>query len=93
MKTAQKKKIDRYPEQWVCNYCGSEEVYELAYVPMNAEQISWDTVKWPKHNEYTSDCCNGFMGPMLYSEWEEEIIEECNGNKEKYIAILDGGRM
>lgn len=80
------------PDMWVCDYCGSEEVYETAFIPMNGEKIDWDMLIWPKHSEYTSDCCDSFEVPMRYEDWEEHIIEECNGNKEKYIAILDGSR-
>ena len=77
---------------WVCNYCGSEEVYEEAFVPMNNVKLDWDRIIWPKNTAYTSDCCDSFDYPLRYSEWEEQIIEECNGNKDKYIAILDGSR-
>ena len=85
---------------WVCNYCGSEEVYENAYIPMNHSGyeksipvLPLHNVIFPKHENYISDCCDDFEHPLQYSEWEEQIIEECNGNKEKYIAILDGSRM
>ena len=44
------------------------------------------------NSEYFADCCDDFEHPLLYQEWEELIIEECNGNKDKYIAILDGSR-
>tara|TARA_R100000781_G_scaffold9334_1_gene8099 strand:+ start:496 stop:747 length:252 start_codon:yes stop_codon:yes gene_type:complete len=79
-------------DTWVCNWCGSDNVYEEAFVPMNDVKLNWDSILWPKHSAYTSDCCNDFEHPMRYDEWEESIIEECNGNKEKYIAILDGSR-
>jgi len=84
---------------WVCNYCGSENVFESAFIPMNHSGyensipiLSLDNIIWPKYEEYTSDCCDSFDYPLKYSEWEEQIIEECNGNKDKYIAILDGSR-
>lgn len=86
-------------DMWVCNHCGSENVFESAFIPMNHSGyensipvLSISDIVWTKYEEYTSDCCNDFEHPMLYSEWEESIIEECNGNKEKYIAILDGSR-
>jgi len=86
-------------DMWVCNYCGSENVFESAFIPMNHSGyensipiLSLDNIIWPKYEEYTSDCCDSFDYPLRYSEWEEQIIEECNGNKDKYIAILDGSR-
>ena len=80
-------------ETWVCNWCGSDNIYEEAYVPMNFIKLEWKNVLWPrKESTYTSDCCDNFDYPLYYAEWEEQIIEECNGNKDKYIAILDGSR-
>ena len=79
-------------ETWVCNWCGSDDVYENAYVPMNNVKLDWNKIMWPKNSSYKSDCCDNFEHPLRYEEWEEQIIEECNGNKDKYIAILDGSR-
>ncbi len=79
-------------DTWVCNYCGSDDIYETSYVPMNSIKLDWNNVRFPKNAEYFADCCDDFEHPLLYQEWEELIIEECNGNKDKYIAILDGSR-
>jgi hypothetical protein len=81
-------------DTWVCNWCGSEQVYEMIYIPMNAEKLNLDNVIYPKHDDYKSNCsCNNFESPLTYSEWCEEIFEETMGNKEEYLKILDGSRM
>jgi len=87
-------------DMWVCNWCGSEEVYETVYVPMNYNSqahppmLDMDQVIYPKNEEHMSKCnCNGFESPLQYEEWCKKIFEETMGNKEEYHKILDGGRM
>tara|TARA_B100001113_G_scaffold262466_1_gene217386 strand:- start:263 stop:544 length:282 start_codon:yes stop_codon:yes gene_type:complete len=76
-------------EMWVCDYCGTEEVDEKAWVNMNSMEVTEpvdDTYYW-------CNCCNEEVHPMYYPEWQEKIIEECGGNKDKYDKIMDGSRM
>ena len=80
-------------DMWVCNYCGSEEVSQSAWVDINTEKMI-DFVD----GTYWCETCEEETGPMTYFEWAEkiafkEIAEECGGNKDKYHKIMDGSRM
>jgi hypothetical protein len=82
-------------DNWVCNWCGSDDVYYEAHINMN--QTKWDENKAGNivvHSDnYSSGCkCGDFESPMKREEWEEKVFEECSGNKDKYIKILDGER-
>ena len=87
MKIVQKSKD--MDDMWVCDYCGSEEVDERAWVNMNTLEVS-------SPDDYTNFWCNNCedeVSPMTYFEWQEKIAEECGGNKDKYDKIMDGSRM
>tara|TARA_R100000951_G_scaffold913_2_gene2728 strand:+ start:1141 stop:1473 length:333 start_codon:yes stop_codon:yes gene_type:complete len=76
-------------DMWVCDYCGSEEVDEKAWVNMNTGEITEgvdDTPRW-------CNICNDEVAPMTYFDWQEKIAEECMGNKDKYDKIMDGSRV
>ena len=86
MKTVQSKDMD---DMWVCDYCGTEEVDEKAWVNMNTLEVTEgvdDTTYWCNN-------CNDEVAPLTYFEWQEKIAEECGGNKDKYDKIMDGSRM
>ena len=85
-----KQKSQKVEDYFVCNWCGSDAVYEKVFINMNTgkQDYSKETVE----SEYAADCCGNFDYPMKQSEWEEQIIEDCNGNKDKYMKILDGER-
>lgn len=92
-----KKKVRKPdPDIWVCQWCGSDDIYEAAYVPMNMESnvtLKWDYIKWPMHEHYISDCCNDFERPVTEFEWHEIVFEECHGNKHEIEKIIEGSRM
>ena len=81
---------EEYLGHWVCNWCGSDQVYEKVFINMNT--LKNDYSKETTEPEYAGDCCGQFEYPMHQQEWEEKVIEDCNGNKDKYMKILDGGR-
>ena len=87
MKTAQKSKD--MDDMWVCDYCGSEEVAQGAWVYINTEVL----VDFMENSSYWCDTCEEETEPLTYFEFKEKIAEECGGNKEKYHQILDGSRM
>ena len=76
-------------DMWVCDYCGTEEVDEKAWVNMNTGMIT----EADDYTNYWCNCCNEEVSPMYYHEWQEKIAEECGGNKDKYDKIMDGSRM
>jgi hypothetical protein len=76
-------------DMWVCDYCGTEEVDEKAWVNMNTLEV----MEGVDDTTYWCNICNDESSPMKYFEWQEKIAEECGGNKEKYHQILDGSRM
>ena len=87
MKIAQKSKD--MDDMYVCDYCGSEDVDEKAWVNMNTLEVSSpdsDTIFW-------CNTCNDEASPITYFEFQEKIAEECGGNKDKYDKIMDGSRM
>ena len=90
MKNKKVKAVDT--DMWVCNWCGSEEIYESAFIPMNGKVIDWNNIKWPKNSEYIADCCGEFDYPLLHEEWYEEVFDDCQGNKYEIEKIMDGGR-
>lgn len=76
-------------DMWVCDYCGTEEVDEKAWVNMNTHEVTEcveDTTYWCNN-------CNDEILPLTYFEWTEKIAEECGGNKDKYDEITAGSRM
>ena len=76
-------------DMYVCDYCGSEEVDEKAWVNMNTLEVTSadsDTIFW-------CNICDDETSPMTYFEFQEKIAEECGGNKDKYDQIMDGSRM
>jgi hypothetical protein len=76
-------------DMWVCDYCGTEEVDEKAWVNMNTLEVTEsvdDTTYWCNN-------CNDEVAPLTYFEWTEKIAEECGGNKDKYDEITAGSRM
>jgi len=80
---------NKMDDDWVCDYCGSEEVDEKAWVNMNTLEVTEaidDTTYWCNN-------CNDEISPMTYFKWTEKIAEETMGNKEEYHKILDGSRM
>jgi len=76
-------------DMWVCDYCGTEEVDEKAWVNMNTLEVT-ETVEG---TTYWCNNCNDEVAPLTYFEWQEKIAEECGGNKDKYDEIMDGSRM
>lgn len=90
-----KKKVrEPDPEIWVCQWCGSDNIYEAAYVPMNYAELNWDNIKWPKNSgDFISDCCDDFEHPVTEFEWHEIVFEECNGNKHEIEKVIEGSRM
>ena len=57
---------------WVCDYCGTEEVDEKAWVNMNTGEIT----EPDDYTNYWCNNCNDEVSPMYYHEWQEKIIEE-----------------
>lgn len=90
---SEKKVREPDPDIWVCQWCGSDDIYEAAYVPMNYNKLNWNDIKWPKYEEYISDCCNDFEHPVTEFEWHEIVFEECNGNKHEIEKVIEGSRM
>jgi|TARA_R100001463_G_scaffold45244_2_gene93417 hypothetical protein len=82
--------LTKNKEYFVCNWCGSDAVYEKVFVNMNTGKQDYS--KNAVESEYAGDCCGNFDYPLKESEWEEKVIEDCNGNKDKYMKILDGER-
>ena len=76
-------------DMWVCDYCGTEEVDEQAWVNMNTLEVT----KTVEGATYWCNNCNDEVAPLTYFEWTEKIAEECGGNKDKYDEIMDGSRM
>ena len=86
MNQVQKKDMD---DMWVCDYCGSEDVDEKAWINMNSLEVT-DAVN---DTTYWCNNCEEEVSPMYYDEWQEKIVIECGGNKDKYDKIMDGSRM
>tara|TARA_B100000965_G_scaffold53038_1_gene39565 strand:- start:4296 stop:4556 length:261 start_codon:yes stop_codon:yes gene_type:complete len=82
-----KSKIDM-DDMWVCDYCGTEEVSQSAWVNINTETMI-DFID----GTYWCESCEEETEPITYFEFKEKIIEECGGNKDKYDKIMDGSRM
>jgi hypothetical protein len=76
-------------DMWVCDYCGTEEVDEQAWVNMNTLEVT----KTVECATYWCNNCNDEVAPLTYFEWTEKIAEECGGNKDKYDEITAGSRM
>ena len=76
-------------DSWVCEYCGSDEVDETAWVNINTLEVT-STIDDPN---YWCHSCGEEVQPMSYFKWTEKIAEETMGNKEEYHKILDGSRM
>ena len=76
-------------DTWVCDYCGSDEIDEKAWVDVNTLKFTY-AIDDP---EYWCTTCSEEIRPMKYSEWTEKIAKETMGNKEEYHKILDGSRM
>lgn len=76
-------------DMWVCDYCGTEEVDEQAWVNMNTLEVTETDVS----ATYWCNSCNNEVAPLTYFEFKEKIAEECGGNKDKYHEIMDGSRM
>ena len=76
-------------EMWVCDYCGTEEVDEKAWVNMNTLEVTEPV----EGTTYWCNICNDEVAPLTYFEWTEKIAEECGGNKDKYDEITSGSRM
>ena len=76
-------------DMYVCDYCGSEEVDEKAWVNMNTLEVSQPD----DYTNYWCNICNDEVSPITYFEFKEKIAEECGGNKDKYDQIMDGSRM
>ena len=76
-------------DMWVCDYCGSEEVSQGAWVDINTETL----VDFMDNSNYWCDICEDEVSPITYFEFKEKIAEECGGNKDKYDEIMDGSRM
>ena len=73
---------------YVCDYCGSEEVSQSAWVNINTNKLN----DFVEDSSFWCDSCNEETSPMTYFDWQEKIAEECMGNKDKYDKIMDGGR-
>ena len=86
MSQAQSQTMD---DMWVCDYCGTEEVDEQAWVNMNTLEVT----EGVEGTTYWCNNCNDEVAPLTYFEWQEKIAEECGGNKDKYDEIMDGSRM
>ena len=89
MKKSEHFEKNNMDDMWVCDYCGTEEVDEKAWVNMNTGMIT----EPDDYTNYWCNNCNEEVSPMYYHEWQEKIIEECGGNKDKYDKIMDGSRM
>lgn len=76
-------------DMWVCDYCGTEEVDEQAWVNMNTLEVT----EGVEGTTYWCNNCNDEIAPLTYFEWTEKIAEECGGNKDKYDEITAGSRM
>ena len=76
-------------DMWVCDYCGTEDVDEQAWVNINTLEF----VEGVDGSIYWCNNCNDEVAPLSYFEWQEKIAEECGGNKDKYDKIMDGSRM
>ena len=75
-------------DMYVCDYCGSEEVSQSAWVNINTNKLN----DFVEDSSFWCDSCNEETSPMTYFDWQEKIAEECMGNKDKYDKIMDGGR-
>jgi len=76
-------------DMWVCDYCGSEEVEEQAWVYMNTGKI----VETTGNDMFWCPTCEDEATPLTYFDWCEKIAEECGGNKDEYDKITAGSRM
>ena len=59
-------------KDWVCNWCGSDQVYEKVFINMNT--LKNDYSKETTEPEYAGDCCGEFEYAMHQQEWEEKVI-------------------
>lgn len=75
-------------DMYVCNYCGSEEVSQSAWVNINTEKLN----DFVEDSSFWCDNCNEQTVAMTYFDWQEKIAKECMGNKDKYHKIMDGSR-
>jgi hypothetical protein len=76
-------------DSWVCEYCGSDEIDEKAWVDSNTLEFTYAI----DDTDYFCHSCCEEVKPMSYFKWTEKIAEETMGNKEEYHKILDGSRM
>ena len=74
-------------DMYVCDYCGSEEVSQSAWVNINTEKMI-DFID----GTYWCDTCEEETEPLIYFDWCEKIAEECGGNKDEYDKITAGSR-
>ena len=80
-------------DTWVCNWCGSDEVYEKVFINMNTDKQDYGGSN-EGEPEYATECgCNEFEKPITEDEWQEKVAEATIGNKDEYHKILDGGRL
>jgi len=77
-------------QSFVCNWCGSDEVYEKVFINMNTgkQDYSKETVT----SEFAADCCGEFEKPLTEDEWYESVFDDCQGNKYEIEKIMEGSR-
>ncbi len=76
------------PYTFVCEWCGSEEVNQSAWVNVNTEKL----VDFVDESSFWCEDCNEEVNINTFEEWEEYVAEYCNGNKDTYEFIIEGGR-
>ena len=77
-------------QSFVCNWCGSDEVYEKVFINMNTgkQDYSKETVT----SEFAADCCGEFDAPVTEDGWYESVFDDCQGNKYEIEKIMEGSR-
>ena len=75
-------------DSWVCEWCGSEDVNQSAWVNVNTEEI----VDFVDTSSYWCQDCNEEVQLTTFFEWEESIALYCKGNKDMYDEITAGSR-
>jgi hypothetical protein len=59
-------------DMYVCDYCGSEEVSQSAWVNINTEKLN----DFVEDSSFWCDNCEEETSPMTYFDWQEKKEEE-----------------
>jgi len=74
---------------YVCDWCGSDDIQEEAYVnPNNFNEIEVQS----EGINYCDGCEGDDIEIVTMFEWQEKVAEATMGNKDLYHKILDGSR-